>query len=70
VAKLIKKLGKDGVLYAPIDVPDGEYGAKEIAKRTASRLAQYKEEYGNPDAGDSLKALSYPKPTYPGKSWN
>jgi hypothetical protein len=51
--KLVSKLGKDGVLYGANDVPDGEYGLKQINARVAAQDEQFADKYASSIADDS-----------------
>lgn len=44
-SKLLESLGKDGVLFAHVDLPDGTYNADSINKRTAARHEEYVAKY-------------------------
>jgi hypothetical protein len=73
--KLISKLGKDGVLYGAVDVPDGEYGRDELIKRADARSEQFTEKYqtesmGPGDGDGPTNADKYPTAVYPSGSVN
>ena len=53
--KVIEKLGQDGTLYSPVDVPDGEYNRDQINARVAAQQEQFVEQYQTTSMGPGDK---------------